>query len=150
MTRIKRLPDWDKKLFAFLLERSSHPFVYGQNDCCMFTCDGILAETGTDLALDWRGLYNDFQSARGLMRSRFKRGLLPAIIAKAREFYIPEIPKEFVMRGDVAVVKHEDEHEGKMVLALGLINDGRITMVNYKGIHSVPLEIGLRFWHIGF
>ena len=144
MIRVKRLPDWDKRLFKFLLERASATHQYGGHDCCMFTCDGVQVETGTDLALDWRGLYDSFESAKYLVRSRFKRGLMPAIIAKAKEFDIPEVDRELAMRGDVAAVKYEGQ------LALGLVDVGRIIMANHVGIHSLPISIGLRFWHIGF
>jgi hypothetical protein len=51
------------KLANFLRERAGAPFQWGVNDCCVFAADAVLAQTGRDLAIAWRGLYDDELSA---------------------------------------------------------------------------------------
>lgn len=42
-------------------------FAWGQNDCCLFAADAVLAMTGADLAGDYRGSYDDVKSALRVM-----------------------------------------------------------------------------------
>lgn len=47
--------DWQLRLAEFVEARASMPFVWGQNDCCLFAADCVLAMTGHDPAAPLRG-----------------------------------------------------------------------------------------------
>ena len=49
---------WHTHAFdPFLRERAEMPFAWGSNDCALFAADAILANTGIDIADDFRGKY---------------------------------------------------------------------------------------------
>ena len=49
-----RLNDWQSRLGALLAERRDAPFAWGENDCCTFACDCVLAISGHDPAEGFR------------------------------------------------------------------------------------------------
>jgi hypothetical protein len=56
---MKKHLHWHTRSFdAFIREREKMPFVWGKNDCCIFAADAILANTGVDIADDFRGKYS--------------------------------------------------------------------------------------------
>ena len=55
---------WDTRAFnQYLLDKKDSEFAWGENDCCLFAANSILAITGTDIADDFRGKYTDEASA---------------------------------------------------------------------------------------
>jgi Domain of unknown function (DUF6950) len=50
-----RYNDWQSRLGAVLGERMAKPFAWGENDCCTFACDCVLALSGHDPAAGLRG-----------------------------------------------------------------------------------------------
>lgn len=65
-----RTTHWATREFdKFLLHETKQPFVWGQNDCCLFAANAIQAFTGVDLADDFRGKYTDEASALALITS---------------------------------------------------------------------------------
>jgi hypothetical protein len=59
-----RLADWQLRLAEFVKARAPMPFVWGENDCCLFVADAIEAMTGADPAAPVRG----YDSALGAHR----------------------------------------------------------------------------------
>ena len=51
---LKRVSNWPAALDQFLADHRDLPFTWGTNDCCLFTCDAIVALTGIDLAAELR------------------------------------------------------------------------------------------------
>src|SRR5690348_10475155 len=61
---LKKHEHWQTRHFhAFLMERCDQPFAWGTNDCALFAADAILANTGTDIAAEFRGLYTTERGA---------------------------------------------------------------------------------------
>jgi len=54
---MKKLNDWKFRLSTFLTESASKPFEWGENDCALFMADAVKAQTGCDIAQDYRGKY---------------------------------------------------------------------------------------------
>jgi hypothetical protein len=92
---IGRLHDYPERLAAFIESRRGMPFEWGINDCCLFAADGVLAQTGVDLAADWRG----YTSAREAAQLIDRVGGLPAF-AHA----LAEKPVARAFRGEVVLV----------------------------------------------
>lgn len=54
-------------LAEYLRERADSPFVWGENDCCMFAADWVLRVTGRDHLAIFRVLYSDEIGAAELL-----------------------------------------------------------------------------------
>lgn len=96
MTELKRLPDYPERLFAHFEARRYAPFAWGSNDCCLFAADGILAQTGTDIAVAWRGYTTDREALRLIQDIGGMRGFAAALI---------ERKPAFAQRGEVVLVE---------------------------------------------
>lgn len=95
---IERLPDWEQRLHDYVAALEGSSFSWGTLDCALFAAGAVMAQTGVDLAADFRGRY---RTARGSVRAlrRFGAGTLAATIA-AR---LPAIEPAFAQRGDVVM-----------------------------------------------
>ena len=97
-----RVSNWPAALHRFLLDKESRAFEWGLNDCCLFTCDGILAITGCDLAGDLRGTYTDAISARCTVKEL--GGVESIADNRCKSKGWPRIAVPFAGRGDVVCV----------------------------------------------
>jgi len=52
---VRRLDDWDQKLFAVIDAARQRRFAYGVHDCCVFAADCVMAQTGVDPMAGIRG-----------------------------------------------------------------------------------------------
>lgn len=96
---LARLFDWASRLQAFLQARRRTPFAWGIHDCALFAADGVLAMTGTDLAADHRGAYDDEDGAIAAIGGDLEAFAVG--IAGAHE--LEEIAPGLAQRGDVAL-----------------------------------------------
>lgn len=83
-----RYRDWQSRLAALIAERERAAFAWGANDCALFVCDAVQAQTGHDPAADVRGYKTEAGAARVIKRlggmraigaSRFGAEILPAL-----------------------------------------------------------------------
>lgn len=95
---IERLPDWEQQLHDYVAALEGSSFSWGTLDCALFAAGAVLAQTGVDLAADFRGRY---RTARGSVRALrlFGAGTLEATIAAK----LPAIEPAFARRGDVVM-----------------------------------------------
>jgi hypothetical protein len=127
-------------LNTFLEQRKTVPFKWGESDCCMFACDGLLALTGIDVAKDYRGKYD---TASGSKKSLGEAGLNKIITDLMNDLDVKEINKNFAKRGDLVLI---DTPRGD---ALALIDmrgnvtgQGEFKLVTYK------LDCVIKAWGI--
>lgn len=90
-----RALDWPKRLMAVVARARTQPFVWGENDCALFTADAIQAMTGVDYAAAVRGKYTTeygatktllaqgYSSLDDYVTDRFGEPL-PSVLAAAR------------------------------------------------------------------
>jgi hypothetical protein len=65
-----RFDDWPERLEKFLAQsKDKASLEWGSFDCCLFSCDAVLAITGVDLAADFRGEYSSEMGAAKLLRN---------------------------------------------------------------------------------
>jgi hypothetical protein len=99
---MKRKEDWPEILAAYLHERRTMPFVWGSNDCCLFSADAILAMTGIDTMADYRGKYNSALSAVRLFKAGGGIEACAAASCKASSFD-ERANINFAQRGDLVL-----------------------------------------------
>lgn len=133
-----RLPDWQARLRRFLRTNHGRPLEPGRHDCCLFGAGAVEAQTGVDLAADWRGRYSTFRGGYRMLRRAGYADHVAFIAA-----HLPEARITSVRAGDIAIVPSEEGDavgvvQGEAVYVLGL--DGRLALV--------PMAPVLRLFHV--
>lgn len=103
-----RLTDWHARLMALIDARMTQPFEWGRNDCCLWPADAVLAMTGHDPALAYRGTY---ACARGAQTALARVGGLPGAGALCGA----PIPPLCAQVGDVGLVSSNGERDAGAV-----------------------------------
>jgi len=140
-----RCNNWPAKLALFVEEKRNQPFVWGENDCALFTCDWIIILTGADCAAELRGRYRTALGASRLLR-RFG-GLERLIEGNAEEFGWKEIPVRAAQRGDI-VIAFLPENRAAMPCAVGVVVGAKAVFAGTAGIVFVPLLQCARAWRV--
>ena len=130
-----RLYDWQLRFAEFVKARASMPFIWGQNDCCIFAADAVLATTGKDHAASLRG----YISAREAQRLIEERGGLREIVRAALG---DSILPAFASVGDVVLV----ENEWRELLAI--CNGTTAIAPGETGIAVLGMNTALAAWRV--
>jgi hypothetical protein len=155
---------WQEILHTYLLRRQNEFFSWGTMDCCLFACDAILEITGVDLAIDFRGKYDDLRSAVRTMHAfvaqypshQLVEFELEGISVEEQDLVesvahviasvngIEEVPLLMAQRGDVVLL---DSPMGKGLGILGL-RGTHVHSTGPDGIVDIPLQECHRAWRI--
>lgn len=141
----RRLSNWPALFGAFIESRRSAPFAWGQHDCCLFACDGILAHSGLDPAAKlFRGKYRDALGAARLVR---KHGGIEAIATKVCSAHgWPALGSPLLaQRGDVVLLLLPEDPMGA---ALGLCLGAEVAFTGPAGITLHPLTACAKAWAV--
>lgn len=114
---MQRLPDYVSRLFDLIAIKENAAFDYGKNDCTLFGADVVLAQTGIDLAANYRGKY---RTRTGGYRILKREGYVSHVNILEKHF--EEIPVALAQIGDLGVV--ETETGISIVVILGRIAAG--------------------------
>lgn len=131
---IERLPNWEQALSDYILSKRDEPFVYGENDCCMFAAGAMIAITGIDPIPEFRGKYKSLASSIRMLKELGAGDLEKTIDGK-----LPEIAVGLAQRGDVAF------YDG----SLGVVMDGYAWFVSDDGLERIPRSEWTKAWSIG-
>lgn len=130
---MSRLPDWQERLSALIAERRAAPFAWGENDCAIFACDGVLAITGTDPAAGLRAHRTAQEATKTLRQGNGVAGLAEARLG-------PEIAPALAQVGDVGLA--ELDGRDTLVLCVGMHWFGP----GAAGLVDVPAATVPRAW----
>jgi hypothetical protein len=137
-----RKPHWPNLLTQFIEERRSVPFVWGQNDCCLFAADWVERCTGFDPAAELRGKYSSALSAARILE---KHGGVRGIIRTFGEpVGLQRIDGKFDQRGDLVVA---DTGNGE---SIGISIGTHAAFVGARGILFAPFDFQKAgfFWRV--
>lgn len=137
---IQRRENWPEAFASALSHAQSKPFVWGENDCCLFACNCIEAITGTDLARTFRG-YTTRDEAMAFIAGY--GGLYQLAATICREHGVPEMPPLQARRGDVVLF------EGGEGGTLGICIGDKIVAPGDNGLVGYPILKALHAWRIG-
>lgn len=157
---MKRLPDWKHRLAAFVREREHAPFVWGRQDCALFTCDAIRVMTDVDVAAELRG----YDCARGAVKALVdylvRRDVevpawkvhLPSLLATvatriALEHRALRITPTSVRPGDITLAKVATPKSSVALSLIGL--DGKLLSAGPDGIFRGERNAVAMAWRIG-
>lgn len=122
-----RVPDWRKRLQAYVIANAQRQFRPGRWDCALFVAGAVEAMTGVDHARGFRGYRTMAEGRRKLSDKGHEDH-----VALAGSL-LTAIPVLRAMPGDVAVVP---AGEGQ---ALGIVQGALIYVVGPGGLGTVPL-----------
>lgn len=142
----KRLEHWETRSFhEFLKGRASAPFVWGTNDCAMFTADAVQSISGIDIAESFRGKYSDeagsLQAIHEVCGGSSLADALAWCAAKSgmQELQYPLMAK----RGDMVLC---DRGDGILIAAVIHLS-GRPVSVGPQGMMNLSVKSIQRAWH---
>lgn len=136
---IHKLENWPMAFAAALSHAENKPFIWGENDCCLFACNCILAITGVDLARTFRGYTTEPEAAAFIAGYG---GLYELVAAVCREHGMPEIPPRQARRGDPVLF------EGGEGPTLGICTGEKIVAPGKGGLSAYGILKGLHAWRI--
>ena len=147
VAKLARVDHWRTQAYhRFLLDHARTPFQWGVADCATFAADGILAQTGTDIASDFRGKYSDEAGAWAAIKT-ITGGTTVADAAAwcAVKHGMVELQHPLqAQRGDLVTV----EDSGNEVAGLVHLNGRDVVVVGQHGLHRVPITKILRAWRV--
>ena len=154
---LKRSETWDTREFDRFLRHEAHaPFVWGQNDCCLFAANAILAFTGTDLAEDFRGKYADEASAFALIKSVTGGSSSEDAAAWcAQKHGLVEWVRNgkpaplFAQRGDLVVLSDPVPGDiGRVIAGVMGLRGTHALSVGDGGLRKIPIHFVKRAWKV--
>lgn len=102
---INKLPDWEERYHAFMIENKDRDFQWGEWDCVKFADAAFKAMTGNDLIpseLNW----HDEESAQKAIKS-YGNTLLKSMEKGTKLKGLSVIDKQYITKGDIVVFKVE-------------------------------------------
>lgn len=133
---MKRRNDWPTELANFLLKTRKTPFKWGENDCCLFAANAILAMGGDDVAKDVRGRYATAVGARRIMKNLGAANVVELLTQRLGE------PDGKLMRGAIVAV----ESDGQQVAGVFYHKPWALTVND--GLQGMPHESVIASWSL--
>lgn len=142
---LTRVEKWDTVAFQeFLLARADVPFAWGANDCSIFTADGVLAITGTDIASDFRGKYESEETAIALVKKVTGGADVEAAAAWCAEKVGMQerLHPMMAQRGEMVLVQSGD----RVIAGLVHLSGRHVVTVAEAGLVRLPITAVKRAW----
>jgi hypothetical protein len=118
---MQRYTDWPERLSMFLEKRKDTPLEWGKSDCCLFACDAIEAQNGSDPAHMFRGKYSTMKEAFKLLKEFSGGGVDETATRVCADMGYPEIPIKDATGGDVVLLNVENVHPDAHGFTMGLM-----------------------------
>ena len=135
---MRRLPDWEARLAAYLEPLRTTPFAWGQHDCVTFSAGAVEAMTG-ERVLPAAGRYRTAIGAARAVKRIGGGGLAAAV-----DTVLASVPPALAHRGDILLI------DG----SLGLAFDRFAIMVgeegSTEGLIRRPRELATHAWRVPF
>jgi len=134
-----RIPDWPTALADCVSRAREEPFIWGKNDCALFTCDCIMAITGRDYAEKFRGKYG---TEKGAYRAIRKIEGVSSLEELATKYLGDPIPTTYAGRGDVVMTSTPTGP------ALGIVVNRNAAFRTPSGIEMIPPDRWEKAWRV--
>ncbi|QXV82361.1 putative minor tail protein [Escherichia phage KurtStettler] len=122
---------WQTRLLTTVNELKEVPFVWGQNDCCIFVAKCLDAQYGTSIADGIIGQYSTELGSKRFMLEKAKSTYLPTML----DVYITQrVDKKYAQRGDVVTFN------GDLGLTAGVLWSGVVWAMGPNGVETFPLS----------
>ncbi|MGE6740255.1 DUF6950 family protein [Allorhizobium pseudoryzae] len=141
MIILERTPGWRRRFEAVCDDWKREPFSWGDNDCAVGLVGRLVeAVTGQDLTAQYRGQYDDAESAYRQMRRAGFTNLADMVAS-----ILPEIHPSQAKIGDVAAFRTDSPFG----FALGVVNGERVLLLREVGFGTLDLLEAERAFKVG-
>lgn len=132
-----RVEGWEKIAIDYIEKAKKSKFVWGLNDCVLFSCDLAKEMTGKDPAESIRGKYSSQKEALKLIKANKRK---PEDVMGD---YFLEVHCNFAQRGDIVFRRNSD-----LSFNFGIVWDGKAFFLqDGEGVVSQNLK-GLKCWRV--
>lgn len=132
---MKRLPDWERRLAAYIRDPARQVFAWGTNDCALFVCGAIEAMTGEHPFPEFVGQYDTREGAAKALRDLGKGTLISTFNTGFARKKPP-----FAQRGDVVM------SQGALGICLGA--EGLFLQDGDAGYSRIPRAAFVKAWAV--
>ena len=132
---MKRLHDWPTQVAQFLLSKRNEPFQWGENDCCLFAADAIIAMGGEDVAEDVRGRYKTAIGARRIMKNLGANSVVELLVQRLGQ------PDGMLVRGAIVAVESDDQQVAGVFYQ-------KPWVLTERGLQGMPIESVIKSWSL--
>lgn len=139
-----RLENWVTILDEYLKMKENSPFALGVNDCCLFAADAVLAITGVDMAMAFRGKYSNESGAVRAMKKYAGGGVRELMHRMAKENDLPEVQPLMLSRGSVALI----DSDGRDSLGVINLTGMHVSAPSIAGVVHIPINRAITGWLI--
>lgn len=129
-------------LMAYIEAVRSHPFEWGEHDCCQFAAGAVEAMTGQNPMKEFIGRYSDVETARAALREIGAGTLYHTMLTKFGAPLHPAMGR----RGDIAYAIHDGPTLG---VCLGADCAFVGEQGNQKGLVMIPTLDTKRIFRCG-
>lgn len=130
-----RLPDWEARLHALILDRRDRAFEWGSNDCALWGADVVAALTGEDFGAPFRGTYTDAPGAAEALRL-YGAGT----IVRTFDAHLRRTARSFAARGDLV----------KAHGSIGVVYDADALFVGREGERDGLVRVPRAAWTLAW
>lgn len=135
---MERLPDWEDRLHALIVEKHDEPFRWGKHDCALFGAAVVAAITGEDHGAPFANRYDDAEGAARALR-KYGKGT----ITKTFDAHLDRRAVALLRRGDLAM-----QGEG-MQSSIGVVIGNDALFVGDMGLERRDRSTWARGWAVG-
>jgi len=130
-----RKENWPLELSAFLKEKYSEPFKWGENDCMLFVSKCVEKLTGVNFYNEYLGYDTEAGAKEVLKKNNGVIGIINKCLGDGSKNPLT------AKRGDIAIVKMPE-------ITAGIVDDTgqNIAVVNKNGIYRLPIKSAMRVW----
>lgn len=137
---MKRKVDWPRLMAEAIESRRTAAFEWGKNDCVLFTADIVKAMTDVDMMEEWRGKYDDKESAHRLIAAN---GGFEAFVENVCENHgLTEINPNFAQRGDIAFFD--------TIPCVAIVTGAKSFAPAEDGLRSLKTRTAKKTWRVNF
>ena len=138
---MKKLPQWEIRLFDFISNSQNKSFKWGKWDCCIFCIEAVKAMTGKEITkVKWN---NKLEAL--LFIKENGRTINQATSKYLKKVGFEVVNKNFITAGDVVLLK--DTHNNNEQL-MGICTGNLIACVCEDGLTYRQNQSAVKVWRI--
>ena len=138
---MKKLPQWEIRLFDFISSNKDKSFKWGKWDCCIFVIEAVRAMTETEIL---KPSWNNKLEALFFIKENGKT-INSATTKFLKKSGLKTIDKNFITAGDVVLLN--DIHNNNEQI-MGICTGNLIACVSEEGISYRENQSAVKVWRI--